>query len=241
MKRAVTLAAATCLYLLGAWMVAPGFYDGFTPVCDYIWSSPPPQAPTSSLRPKGGHITLNVTGGVSDAASLWTEDVEEIGGLSTPCPQLIVGFGPGVFDSRGARTVSVELTPDPTLSAGPGLRFVTNVYRVTADAPLVKSASIELVFSNLLPPPSFVYFSNGPGDPWKSIGGQDSQPYTFVTSATELGYFAAGYSSAGGTGPGPSTNQLLPVVVATFIVAVLLAGIPLSVIRRRRGGDLPGE
>lgn len=236
MRRAAALSTAVFVYLLAAWLVPPGFFDGFNPPCDYIWSSPPPQAPTQNLRPKGGHLTVQVTNGVSEAASIWTDDTEVIGGVSTSCPQLVVGFVPGAFASGSAASVSVDIAPDSTLSTGTGLKFVTNVYRVTADAPLVKPASIELFYSNLMPPPSFVYLSAGAGQPWKSIGGQNGQPYTFVTISNELGYFAAGYPT-GSSGSSQSTSRLVPILVAGLIAAVLAAGIPLSIVRRRRDAD----
>ena len=50
MKRPILLAIATSLYLVAAWSVAPGFYDGFTPPQPYNWTSPPPQAAARRIR-----------------------------------------------------------------------------------------------------------------------------------------------------------------------------------------------
>ena len=36
MKRPILVAAAAATYLMAAWMVAPGFYDGFTPPRDRL-------------------------------------------------------------------------------------------------------------------------------------------------------------------------------------------------------------
>ena len=44
MKRVVLFGAATIAYLVAAWMVAPGFYDGFSPPQPYNFVCPPPQA-----------------------------------------------------------------------------------------------------------------------------------------------------------------------------------------------------
>ena len=44
MKRASLLALAAIVYGVAAWMVAPGFYDGFGPPQPYNWTCPPPQA-----------------------------------------------------------------------------------------------------------------------------------------------------------------------------------------------------
>jgi hypothetical protein len=51
-----------------------------------------------------------------------------------------------------------------------------------------------------------------------------------------LGYFAAGYPSS--AIQGGSTSQLLPIVVAVLIVGVLVAGIPLTFLRRRRSNSV---
>src|SRR6266849_1442803 len=40
-RRLGLLASAAVIYLLTAWMVAPGFYDGFTPQQPYNWVCPP--------------------------------------------------------------------------------------------------------------------------------------------------------------------------------------------------------
>ena len=65
----------------------------------------------------------------------------------------------------------------------------------------------------------------------------EQQPLTFTinTTSTALGYFAAGYPSAS-PAPGAVTvggGQALPIVVAVIIVLVVLAGLPLALMRRR--------
>ncbi len=64
-KKAALLAVAATLYTLAAWMVAPGFYDGFGPPQAYNWTCPPPQA-GANIRPSSGHLTIKVIDGVSD-------------------------------------------------------------------------------------------------------------------------------------------------------------------------------
>ena len=73
MKKAALLAAAAILYAGMAWMVAPGFYDGFTPPQPYNFVCPPPQA-GANLPPTSGHLVIKVIGGVSDANSAFTDD-----------------------------------------------------------------------------------------------------------------------------------------------------------------------
>jgi hypothetical protein len=61
------------------------------------------------------------------------------------------------------------------------------------------------------------------------------------TTTNQLGYFAAGYpgnSTSKGSG---GASQLLPIAVAVLIIGVLVAGIPLAMIRRRSGGDVDEE
>ena len=216
---------AVTAYMVAAWMVAPGFYDGFGPVQPYNWTCPPPQA-GANLKPSSGHLDIKVIGGVSDANSAFSND-----------GQVVIGFLPGAFDSTGKTTISVDVMPLPTCPQPAGIRFVTNVYQITASAPLVKSANLVLRYSNLEPAPTDVYFASDPAGPWKSIGAaQQAQPFTIVTTTKLFGYFAAGYASASSP-PGAVSvggGQTLPIVVAVLIGLVVLAGIPLAILRRRQ-------
>src|ERR1700686_4960681 len=136
--------------MVAAWMVAPGFYDGFGPGQPNKWTCPPPQAGASE-KPGSGHATIKVVGGVSEAASV-SPDTDG---------QLIIGFLPGAFDATGKTTITVDITPVPGCPQPqpPGVQLVTNIYRVTADAPLVKPSPLAVLYSNLLPPPTAVYFA----------------------------------------------------------------------------------
>jgi hypothetical protein len=230
-KRAAFLAAAAAAYATAAWMVAPGFYDGFGPQQPYNWTCPPPQA-GANTKPSSGHLDIKVIGGVSDPSSAFTND-----------GQAVILFLPGAFDATGKTSISVDLAPLATCPQPPGIRFVTNVYQITASAPLVKAkpATLELRFSNLVAAPSNVYYAADPAGPWKSIGAaQQAAPFTIDTSTGSFGYFAGGYPSASPP-PGAVTvggGQLLPIIVAILIVLVVLAGLPLAIMRRRRS---PGE
>jgi hypothetical protein len=233
-KRALLLAAAVATYMVSAWMVAPGFYDGFGPPQPYNWTCPPPQA-GSNLKPSSGHLDIKVIGGVSDANSVYPNKDGQIGIL----------FLPGALDATGKTTISVDITPLPTCPQPPGIRFVTNVYQITASAPLVKPANLVLVYTNLEPAPTDVYFATDPAGPWKSIGAaQQAAPFTIDTSTRSFGYFAAGYPSAS---PPPGAvsvggGQVLPIVVAVLIGLVVLAGVPLAILRRRQSrGEVEEE
>ena len=65
---------------------------------------------------------------------------------------------------------------------------------------------------------------------------QEGGPSEGQSSQRDLGYFAAGYpSSSPPTGSiQVGGGQILPIVVAALIVVVVLAGLPLAVMRRRR-------
>ena len=240
MRRAALLAAAVITYMVVAWMVAPGFYDGFGPQNPYNWTCAPPQA-GANQKPSSGHADIKVISGVSDAYSAFTNDA-----------QIVMGFLPGALDATGKTTISVDIAPVPTCppnsspaAGAPGIRFVTNVYHVTASAPLVKPASVVMVYSNLLPAPSAVYRAADPDGPWTSIGAaREAMPFTIVTTTTSFGYFAAGYpqTSAASGALRVGGGQVLPIVVAVLIGLVLLAGIPLAMMRRRRGhGEVKEE
>ena len=223
MRRVAVVGMAALVYVLAAWSVPPGFYDGFTPQQPYNWVCPPLHI-AGNIAPASGHIDIKVIDGVSDAASAFTDD-----------GQVVVGFLPGAFDVTGKSQIGVDLTPVSPCPNPAGLTFVTNAYHFTADAALVKPVnSFVMRFSDLVPAPSDIYFASSPDGPWKSLGGHDGQPFTFVVSTQQFGYYAAGYP-AGAVTPRSATSQLLPIAVAILIIGVLVAGIPLAVIRRRRG------
>jgi hypothetical protein len=221
------LASAAVAYLLAAWMVAPGFYDGFTPQQPYNWVCPPPQA-GSNQSPNSGHQVIKVVGAVSDANSAFTD----------PDTQVVLGFNFGVFDSTGKTSIMVDIKPVSPCPKPSGLTFATNTYLIRADAPLVKKASLVMRFSDLVPAPSTVYYATSPDGPWTSIGAlSQAQPFTIDTTIDKFGYYAAGYpSSAVSRSPGGS-SQLLPIAIAVLIIVVILAGFPLAIIRRRRAPD----
>ena len=228
MRRLAILAAAAMVYVFGAWMVAPGFYDGFGPPQPYNFTCPPPQAGANE-KPKSGHLDVPVTNGVSEPSSAFTQD-----------GQVVISFLPGVFDPTGKTSVSVDITPLSTCPQPSGILFVTNVYHITADAPLKrgKTAGLVLRYSNLQPDPGDVYRADDPAGPWIGLGHTpQAQLWTVDTSTPAFGYFAAGYPAASPP-PGAVTiggGQLLPIIVAVLIIVVVLAGLPLAIVRRRQG------
>ena len=222
------MGAAVVAYVVAAWVVAPGFYDGFGPPQPYAWTCPPPQA-GANVPPSSGHLDIKVIGGVSDADSAFPNKDS----------QIVIGFLPGAFDATGKTTISVDITPLGTCPQPAGIRFVTNIYQITASAPLVKAANLVLLYSNLVPDPSAIYYATDPAGPWTALTvAQQAQPFTIYTTTKSFGYYAAGYPSASPP-PGGVTvggGQTLPIIVAVLIALVVLAGIPLAIQRRRRSG-----
>jgi hypothetical protein len=237
-RRLYALALAALVYLVAAWSVAPGFYDGFAPQQPYNFVCPPPIA-GANQAPTSGHLVIKVIGGVSDANSAFTDD-----------GQVVIGFLPGVFDVSGKSQITVDIKPVSPCPNVSGLHFVTNTYQITADAPLAgtsdksKWPTLVLRFSNLVPGPSVVYRAQSLAGPWTSLGANSqAQAYTINTKTNQLGYFAAGYPAAAVSNTnGGSSAQLLPVIIAILIIVVLAGGIPLAIIRRRRaGGDIDDD
>ena len=236
-SRALLLAGAAVAYLVAAWSVAPGFYDGFAPPQPYNFVCPP-QIAGANLQPASGHLVIKVIGGVSDANSAFTDD-----------GQVIIGFLPGAFDVTGKTQVTVDIKPVSPCPKPSGLHFSTNTYQITADAPLTKQSdkskwpTLVMRYSNLQPDPSFVYRADSASGPWSNIGANSqAQPYTIDVKTDQLGYFAAGYPAGAVSKTSSSGSQILPVTIAILIVLVLVGGVPLTIIRRRQArGDIPGE
>lgn len=233
MKRAALLALAAVLYVTAAWAVIPGFYDGIAPPQPYNFVCPPAIAGATSGTPSPGHLVIKVINGVSDANSAFTDD-----------GQVVIGFLPGSFDVTGKTQITVDIKPVSPCPKPGGLHFSTNAYQVTADAPLVKTVTIVMRYSNLVVNPSFVYRADSPDGPWTNIGSSaQAQIWTIDTKTDRLGYFAAGYPSNAvqNGGGGGSSTQLLPIVIAGLIVLVLVGGVPLTILRRRRAGAGGGD
>jgi len=223
LKRSALLAAAAALYLATAWMVAPGFYDGFAPPQPYNFVCPPPQAGANSA-PASGHLVIKVINGVSDANSAFTDD-----------GQVVIGFLPGAFDVTGKTNVTVDIKPVSPCPKPAGLHFSTNTYQITADAPLLKSSTLVMRYSNLVADPSFVYRADTVDGPWKPIEvSAQAQVWTIDSKTDKFGYFAAGYPQGAVSTGGGAGSQILPVTIAILIVLVLVGGVPMTILRRRQ-------
>ena len=216
---------AAALYAVLAWGVAPGFYDGTAPQSPYRWISPPAIAQHGNQPPEAGSLTVKPgRNNVMDPGTAFTTD-----------GQASLSFVPGSFDYT-PKGVTIDVKPvaaHPELGA---LRCATNVYLIRATAPLVKEALVTLRYSDLIPAPSDIYFAPAEGGSWTRLGSTgQSAPFNISARTTKSGYFAACYPPGPNLASGPRLGggQTLPILVAVAIVIVILAGVPLALLRRR--------
>jgi hypothetical protein len=228
-RRLGLVTSAAIAYLVAAWLVAPGFYDGFAPQQPYNWVCPPIHI-AGNKPALSGHLEIKVIGGVSDAQSAFTDD-----------GQVVMGFLPGAFDATGKTVITVDIVPVTPCPKPAGITFATNAYLITADAPLVKKANLVMRYSDIIPAPGNVYFATAADATWTGIGAlSESQPFTIDTTIDKFGYYSAGYPTSS-VSHGGASSQLLPIAIAILIIGVLVAGIPLAVMRRRSGPVQPEE
>jgi hypothetical protein len=226
------MASAVVLYALAAWAVVPGFYDGIAPPQAYRRVSPPPALRATNQPPLSGHGTVKVgTQGIVDPGNVFTQD-----------GQAALSFLPGSFVAPpGNASVTVDIEPEATYPTPTGFRLATNVYCFTSSSPLVagKDPLVTLQFPTDSSAPTDVY-EYTPGGTWQKLGSSGSAaPYYIAARAAKLGCFAGGYLP-GAVPPAGSFGSSLPVVAAIAVGIVVLAGIPLLVLRRR-GLEEDGE
>jgi hypothetical protein len=226
------MAAAAAAYALAAWTVAPGFYDGIAPPQAYRWVSPPPALRAGNLPPQSGHSTVRVDAqGVVEPGNAFTQD-----------GQASLSFLPGSFVTPpGNAPVTLDIRPQATYPAPTGFVLATNVYCFTSSSPLVpgKDPLVTLQYATGRTSPTDVY-QYAPGGGWQKIGSAGATaPYYIAARASTLGCFAGGYPP-GRAGPPGSGATTLPVIAGLAVAVVVLAGIPLLVLRRR-GLDEDGE
>jgi hypothetical protein len=228
--RALLLLAATAgLYVVAAWSVAPGFYDGFGPQAPYRWVSPPPQFKNNNQPPQPGHGTAAVAAnGIVNPGSVFTQD-----------GQASISWVPGAFVPPPDRSpVVIDIKPVAGYPNPGNVHLATNVYCITSSSPLApgKDVLVTLTFSDQLPAPTDVYEYQD-NKAWQNIGNTGSAaPFSISARATSLGCFAGGYpANAKQTSSGVKVGggQTLPIVIAVAILVVVLAGIPLAILRRR--------
>jgi hypothetical protein len=225
---ALVLVAAA--YPVVAFQIPPGFYEGFCPPVDYRFVNPPPGV-TNNKPPGVGHAEIKVVGGVVQPGFVATFDDN---------PQAQLSFVPGAFATPpGGATEVIDIKPVKDYPAATGIAIVTNVYQITSSTPMTKLSNLRLLYSPVLPAPSSIYEAQAGGS-WQLL---TSNPSTstgcsdIVAQVGTDGYFMAGYPASSGSansGTRVGGGQLLPIVVALAILVVILAGVPLALVRRRQ-------
>jgi hypothetical protein len=221
------MASAVVAYALAAWAVAPGFYDGIAPPRAYRWVSPPPALRSTNQPPLAGQSTIKVgTQGVVDPGNAFTQD-----------GQAALSFLPGSFATpAGNAPVTLDIEPQTTYPEPNGFVLATNVYCFTSSSPLLpdKDPLVTLQYAINTAAPTDVY-AYVPGGTWRKLGSSGSAaPFYIAARATTLGCFAGGYAPGRPASPGATT---LPLVAGLAVAVVVLAGIPLLVLRRRGLGE----
>ena len=228
------LAGATAAYLAAASAVAPGFYDGVAPQQAYNWVVPPPQFKSSNKPAEAGATTVKVgRTGLVDPGTAFTGD-----------GQASLSFVPGSFDPPSAGGgLTVQLKPVAEFPSPGSLHFATNVYLMKAPQPLIKEALITLRYSDQLPAPSDVYFAAEGRSGWTKLGSTgQAAPFNISARTKTLGYFAAAYATEAkppSSGARIGGGQTLPIITAAAILIVVLAGVPLALLRRRKDPEEP--
>ena len=232
------LVLATLAYVLAAWAVKPGFYDGFGPPSSYRWIDPPPEFRAGNLPPAEGSGLVRLDDShqrTSYGVAITGEDP----------PQAIVLFGEGAFvppSDGGGIPVAIKAAaghPGPT-----GVRLVTNVYCVSAGSASLTSGAdvkVSLLYAGGVPDPSSIFEQDPGGETWRDLGSVDPpQVYYAAAKAPGLGCFAAGYRTDSPPGLKIGGSSLLPIVVG-LLVLIVLAAAPLARLRMRRKDKSVGQ
>jgi hypothetical protein len=237
LRRLALLAAAAAAYVFGAWLVAPGFFDGFAPAQPYHWVSPPPELRNGNQPPSGGRTTIAVQNGVAQAGHLYTGD-----------QQAAVTFPSQSFEVPADRSpITLQIQPVATYPDLGGVVPAGNVYLVTGSTRLISPVIVTLRYgSQQSGPPSQVFAAGSPSSGWRPLVPVNTGvPYTVAASTQALGYFVVGFPPAPSQAPAPASGAGGPplgLVVAVAAAALIVAGgVPLIMVRGRAGGSGPEE
>lgn len=229
MRRPVALAVAAVAYVLAAWLVVPGFFDGLAPAAPYRWVSPPPDLKSSNQAPSGGRAAIGVQNGAAQAGHLTTTD-----------QQAAVTYPSQSFAVPPAGTpLTLEIQPVATYPDLGGIMPAGNVYLVTVTTRIISPVVVTLRYgSQQVGPPSNLFAAETSTSSWRTLGSVNSSvPYTVSASTQTLGYFVVGFPPAAAATPAPASPGGGPPVGVLVAVAaaalVVLAGVPFLLGRRR--------
>jgi hypothetical protein len=228
-RRPVALAVAAVAYVLAAWLVAPGFFDGFAPAAPYHWVSPPPDLKNSNQVASGGRATIGVQNSAAQAGHTYTTD-----------QQAAVTYPSQSFAAPPAGTpLTLEIQPVATYPALGAIMPAGNVYLVTVSTRIISPVVITLRYgSQQVGPPSDIFAAETATSSWRTLSSVTSSvPYTVSASTQTLGYFVVGFPPApastrapASSGGGPPVAVLVAVAAAALVV---LAGVPFLLARRQ--------
>jgi hypothetical protein len=203
-RRLVLLGLGAVVYVLAAWAVSPGFYDGLAPPAPYHWVSPPPDLRSTNKPPDSGQVAVAVKGGATQSGHVATADSQA--SLSFPSQsfevpadgsQVTVAVRPAVVTLR-----YVQLQPSPP----------TQIFAAAGPAGpwrALPSVNTAVPFSVAGSAQSLGYFVVG---------------YPPAQSPTP----------AGTAGSGGQSIPTVAIVVVVAVGLTVLAGLPLIVSRRRQ-------
>jgi hypothetical protein len=136
----------------------------------------------------------------------------------------------------------VEIRPAAQFPARAAFQTTTNVYLISASAPLAKPAQVQLRYSHQVAPPTNIYSAPAGATTWARLPLQPTSAQYFVSVSTPtLGYFVAGIATAtagaGAQGQGSASGEgtpVLPLLIGAAVVLGLLLGLPALVLKLRR-------
>ncbi|MDQ6899625.1 MAG: hypothetical protein M3072_08970 [Candidatus Dormibacteraeota bacterium] len=228
----VLLALAVVAYTLAAWSTAPGFYDGFAPTAPYNWLSPPAQFQAGNQSPSSGHMVIKVSNGATPEIGVATDDGQA---------QLVLPAAAFQVSATTAQ-VTVDIRPAAQFPAPTAFQTTTNVYLISASAPLAKPAQVQLRYSHQVAPPTNIYSVPAGATTWARLPLQPTSAQYFVSVSTPtFGYFVAGIATAtagaGAQGQGSASSEGTPVLallIGAAVVLGLLLALPTLILKLRR-------
>jgi len=232
----VVLAVAAGLYVVAAWQVEPGFYDGFpNPPDTYRWVKTPDGVTSNGQAPLPGAATLAVSTDHTRVAAGHVATGEKP-------PQAELTIPAGAFNPPVADTVQVDLTPTAASGRPATAVVVGNLYCVTSTASLAKGAQLKLTltYSSQLPSADAVFRYDDETQTWSRLASvHDGQAATVTATITSLGCYAPASLAAASVPSNPvvAGNRTLVYIGGGAAILVLLAGFPFY-LRQRRAGRL---
>ena len=214
-------------------------FEGFAPPAPYRWVKPPARFAAGNVKPSGASATIAITGGVSVAGAVATDD-----------GQFLANLGAGAVKDPTATAVDAKVTPvDPaTLAPLPARSFADgNAYRLDltltpANAAVGTLASPGNVVLTLPAAGTGVAFSPD-GRTWQLLTAQPvGTSHTTLGVAFDRPGFYVGVAASevnGSASSGGGGGSTVYVVVSLAAIVVAVAGSAIAL--RRRNRPAPGR